>query len=194
MPTRGYLLTASESYSAEPLANSTEWWSYTLRGDVFLPLIVGEQGGVTYFHVNGRWSQIHPLGDSEVIPFYQRYYGGGPSPRHRGFDNDRLSPAEINVLGNKSYTGGTTDALISAEISVPVQDNNEGIRLAAFTDWGNVWGAGDAIAIEDMRTAIGFGVRFPIMIPVALDFAWLLDARTVESTTQIQFTLGQFRY
>jgi outer membrane protein assembly factor BamA len=32
------------------------------------------------------------------------------------------------------------------------------------------------------------------MIPVALDFAWLLDARDGESKSQIQFTLGQFRY
>jgi outer membrane protein insertion porin family len=194
LPTKGYLLTASESYTADPLANSSQWWSYTLRGDHFLPLFEGEQGGVTFFHVNARWSQIFTQGDDLNVPFYQRYYGGGPSPRHRGFENDRLSPTEINVLGNQAYVGGTTDALISGEISVPVQDSNEGIRLAAFTDWGNVWGAGESMSVDDMRTAVGFGIRFPIMIPVALDFAWLLDARDGESQTQIQFTLGQFRY
>ena len=91
-------------------------------------------------------------------------------------------------------TGGTTDALISGELSVPVQDSNEGIRLALFTDIGNVWGAGEDMEWSDLRTAVGFGVRFPIMIPVALDFAWLLDAKDGESSSQIQFTLGQFRY
>ncbi len=194
MPTRGYQVNASETFSADPLSGSSEYWSYTLKGDHFLPLIEGEQGGVTYFHVNARWSQIRTLGDTDAIPFYQRYYGGGPNPRHRGFESDRLSPTEINILGNEAYTGGTTDALVSAEISVPVQDNNEGIRLALFTDWGNVWGAGETMEVSDMRTAIGFGVRFPIMIPVSLDFAWLLNAREGESNSQIQFTLGQFRY
>jgi outer membrane protein insertion porin family len=194
MPTEGFLLSASESFATDPLAQSSEWWSYTLRGDHFLPLVEGEQGGVTYFHLNARFSQIKALGDSETVPFYQRYFGGGPSPRHRGFESDRLSPTEINVFGNEAYTGGTTDALISAEISVPVQDDNQGIRLALFTDWGNVWGAGEPMSLGDLRTAVGFGVRFPIMIPVALDFAWLLDARTGEANSQIQFTLGQFRY
>jgi outer membrane protein insertion porin family len=194
IPTKGYLVTASESYSANPLSGSEEWWSYALRGDSFIPLIEGEQGGITYFHVNARWTQIFPLGDTEVVPFYQRLYGGGASPKHRGFEYDELSPIETNLNGNKAYIGGTSDALISAEISVPVQDSNEGIRLAVFTDWGNVWGADEKIELDDMRTAIGFGVRFPIMIPVALDFAWLLDAKDGESNTQIQFTLGQFRY
>lgn len=194
MPTRGYQVSASETYSADPLAGSSEYWSYTLKGDHFLPLIEGEQGGVTYFHVNARWSQIHTLGDTALIPFYQRYFGGGPSPRHRGFESDQLTPREINVYGNTADVGGTTDALVSAEISVPVQDSNEGIRLAFFTDWGNVWGAGDSISVNDLRTAVGFGIRFPIMIPVSLDFAWLLDAKDGESSSQIQFTLGQFRY
>ena len=194
MPTRGYQVSASETYSADPLAGSSEYWSYTLKGDHFLPLIEGEQGGVTYFHVNARWSQIHTLGDTALIPFYQRYFGGGPSPRHRGFESDQLTPRELNVYGNTADVGGTTDALVSAEISVPVQDSNEGIRLAFFTDWGNVWGAGDSISVNDLRTAVGFGIRFPIMIPVSLDFAWLLDAKDGESSSQIQFTLGQFRY
>jgi outer membrane protein insertion porin family len=193
-PTRGYQANASETYSGDPLSGSSEWWSYTVKGDHFLPLVEGEQGGVTYFHLNARWTQIRTLGDSDAVPFYQRYYGGGPSPRHRGFESDRLSPTEINVFGNRAYSGGTTDALVSAEISVPVQDTNEGIRLALFTDWGNVWGAGENMSVNDMRTAVGFGIRFPIMIPVALDFAWLLDARDGESHSQIQFTLGQFHY
>jgi outer membrane protein assembly factor BamA len=57
-----------------------------------------------------------------------------------------------------------------------------------------VWGAGQEIRIQDMRTAVGFGVRFPIQLPVSLDFAWLFDARNGESSSQIQFTLGQVHF
>jgi len=37
-------------------------------------------------------------------------------------------------------------------------------------------------------------VRFPIQLPVSLDFAWLFDARNGESSSQIQFTLGQVHF
>jgi outer membrane protein assembly factor BamA len=45
-----------------------------------------------------------------------------------------------------------------------------------------------------MRTAAGFGIRFPIQIPVALDFAWLLDPQDGDSQTQIQFTMGTYNF
>ena len=64
---------------------------------------------------------------------------------------------------------------------MPVQDTNEGIRLALFTDWGNVWGAGENMSVNDMRTAVGFGIRFPIMIPVALGWFMLLALLRVGS-------------
>jgi outer membrane protein insertion porin family len=194
IPTKGYLVGATESLTGRVMSASDEFWDYSLRGDHFLPLIEGEQGGVTYLHTSLRWRQIHSLGGDGIVPFYARYFGGGPSPKHRGFDAERLSPTEINRNGELSYVGGTTDALLSAELSVPVQDSNEGIRLALFVDYGNVWGAGETISLDGMRTAIGFGIRFPIQLPVALDFAWLVDARNNESSSQIQFTLGQVHF
>lgn len=193
-PTSGYFVSASESITGKVVPASDDFWTYTLRGDYFQPLIEGEQGGVTFLHFNAKWTQLFPLGDDDVAPFYQRIYDGGPSPRHRGFEFNRLTPTEINRNGAKSYTGGTTNALLSAEFSVPVQDNNDGIRLALFADWGNVWAAEESIKLDDMRTAVGFGVRFPIQIPVSLDFAWLVDRKDGDSATQIQFTMGQFHY
>jgi outer membrane protein insertion porin family len=170
------------------------YWEYSLSGDQFQPIVEGEQGGITYLHTSAHWRQIHGLDGDDYIPFYARYFGGGPSPRHRGFEQDHLSPTEYNRNDQLALVGGTTDALLSEELSFPIQDSNEGIRLAVFTDYGNVWGADQVIRLSDMRTAVGFGIRFPIQLPVSLDFAWLLDARNGESSTQIQFTLGQVHF
>jgi outer membrane protein insertion porin family len=194
IPTTGYLLGANQSLTGLIMPASTMYWEYNLRADQFQPLVEGEQGGITFLHTSARWRQIHGVGGDNYIPFYARYFGGGPSPQHRGFEQDHLSPTEINRNGAVALTGGTTDLLFSEELSFPVQDNNEGIRLALFCDYGNVWGAGQEIRLADMRTAIGFGVRFPIQLPVSLDFAWLFDARNGESSSQIQFTLGQVHF
>jgi len=194
IPTRGYLVKATESFTGGIMPSSTMYWEYSLSGDQFQPIVEGEQGGITYLHTSAHWRQIHGLDGDDYIPFYARYFGGGPSPRHRGFEQDHLSPTEYNRNDQLALVGGTTDALLSEELSFPIQDSNEGIRLAVFTDYGNVWGADQVIRLSDMRTAVGFGIRFPIQLPVSLDFAWLLDARNGESSTQIQFTLGQVHF
>jgi outer membrane protein assembly factor BamA len=129
------------------MPSSTMYWEYSLRGDQFQPIVEGEQGGITFFHTSARWRQIHGVDGDDYIPFYARYFGGGPSPRHRGFEQDHLSPTEINRNGEIALVGGTTDALLSEELSFPVQDSNEGIRLAVFCDYGNVWGADQEIRL-----------------------------------------------
>ena len=194
IPTTGYLLAATETVNGEPLGGTDSTWEYSLKGDHFLPLFEGDEGGVTYWHTSVRWRQLRPLGDTQVVPFYQRYFGGGPSPRHRGFEQFKLTPKELNRNGLVSDLGGTTDAILSGEFSVPVQGVNEGLRLAAFFDYGNVWGAGEELDLSSLRTAVGVGIRFPIALPVSLDFAFLLDAKPGESAAQVQFTLGQVRF
>jgi outer membrane protein insertion porin family len=192
-PTSGFALSAGESITGQPFSATNRYWDYSLRGDGFLPLFAGEQGGVTYFHLAAHWLQRRPFGDDTVVPFYQRFRGGGPSG-HRGFAAGDLGPRELNANGALAWAGGTTDALASGEFSVPVQDDNRGIHLVVFCDTGNVWGAEQPIRGGDLRTAVGFGIRFPAQFPIALDFAWLLDAQLGEAPSQIQFTLAQFQF
>lgn len=195
LPTRGYRLEASELFTGKPAAASFEYWEYALEGHGFVPLFEGEQGGTTFFHLGATWRQLRTFNaESDYIPFFSRYYGGGPAPAHRGFAYAELTPHEYNRDGRWARVGGTTDTLITAEIQIPIQDANDGLRFVTFLDHGNVWGAGERISWGSLRTAAGFGIRFPIQIPVALDFAWLLDAADDESQTQIQFTLGMYNF
>lgn len=194
IPTRGYRLESNENFTGKPATASFSYWEYVLEGHGFVPLFEGEQGGTTFFHVSSNFRQIHNFGDEDYIPFFSRYFGGGPAPSHRGFGYSELTPREINRNGRVARVGGTTDALMTGELVVPIQDANDGLRLVAFVDHGNVWGADETLSWGSLRTAAGFGIRFPAQIPVALDFAWLLDARDDESKTQIQFTLGMYNF
>ncbi len=193
-PTSGYQVSASEGLYGYLLKSSANISEYSLKGDEFIPLRTAEDGGVTYFHATARYRQEDPIGDTAEVPFYQRYFDGGAAPHHRGFEQNYLSPHAYNAYGELTRTGGTRNALGTFEISVPVQGTAEGVRGVLFTDIGNVWAQNDQIRYQDLRTAIGFGVRFPPQIPIALDFAYLLDRRSGESATQVQFGLGTYRF
>jgi len=194
LPTRGYRLSFTEGITGEPLSSTTEYFEWSAKGDAFIPFHTFDLGGTIYLHLSERWQQSHPIGDTRRVPFYERYYGGGPGPRHRGFGPGRLSPQATNRNGFDARVGGTTDSVATAELSIPLQGENDKIRLVLFGDYGDVYAEGETIDPLAMRTAVGFGIRFPVQIPIALDFAWLLDAKTGESDNQIHFNLGFFSF
>ena len=194
LPTQGYVLKLNQIGYGVLLPGSEQYLEYTGSADTYTPLYEGDDGGVLYFRLMGRYKQLEPYGSDASVPFFARYRGGGSSPRHRGFSDYELSPTEINQNGRKAYTGGTKDALVTAEASFPVMGTNDGIRIVTFCDYGNVWASDEPVRLEDMRTAIGFGVRFPIQLPVSLDFAWLVDRKPGDAASQVHFGLGFSRF
>lgn len=194
LPTSGLLLSASDTVQGAVLAATDPINEYVLKGDGFLPLLEAEDGGVTFVHLGARWRHSIPIGDNDEVPFYQRYLGGGPAPRHRGFGFNELTPRSINKNGYEARDGGDRDLIATLELSYPLQGYNDGVRAVLFTDAGNVWGVDESVSADDVRYAWGFGVRFPMQFPISLDFAWLVDARDGESSSQVHFGLGQVRF
>jgi outer membrane protein assembly complex protein YaeT len=194
LPTSGILLSATDSVRGSGLPATDQLNEYMLKGDGFLPLLEAEDGGVTFVHLGTRWRQLIPIGGSDSIPFYERYLGGGPAPRHRGFGFNELTPRSVNHDGLISSDGGDRDLLATVELSYPVQGYNEGVRAVVFADAGNVWAENAKTSIGDLRYAWGFGVRFPMQFPISLDFAWLVKPEDGESSSQVHFGLGQVRF
>jgi len=194
LPTRGYRLAFTQGLTGEPLSSTADYFEWSAKGDAFIPFHTFDLGGTIYLHLSERWQQLHAIGDTDRVPFYERYYGGGPAPRHRGFASGRLSPVAINRNSIESRVGGSTDSVASAELSIPLQGENDKIRLVLFADYGDVYAEGESVEPLNMRTAAGFGIRFPVQIPIALDFAWLIDAQSGEADNQIHFNLGFFSF
>jgi outer membrane protein insertion porin family len=194
LPTSGYLFRLNETLYGTPLPGSSQYAEVSASADTYSPLYELEDGGVTFLRLSGRCKAVDALADTSTVPFYARIRGGGQSPRHRGFDDYELGPKQVNNRGQEANVGGTKDLLLTAEMSFPVMGSNEGIRLVGFTDYGNVWGDNENPKFSDMRTAVGFGIRFPIQLPVSLDFAWLVDRQPGESASQIHFGLGISRF
>lgn len=190
LPTRGYRIAGDIEMNGGILSATDEYWNYGFNGDLFLPLSRFALGGTMYLHLSERWRQAFPMGDTTEVPFYDRYYGGGPAPRHRGFESGELSPRSINRNGFEARDGGAIDTVATVEVVIPVQGEDDKIKIVLFADYGNVFRDSSELELSELRTAVGFGVRFPIALPVALDFAWLLDAEDGEDGNQIHFSLG----
>ncbi len=194
MPTSGYLLRSNQTMNGNLLPATRPWAEYIVKGDGYIPLHETDDGGVTFIRTSGRMKFLQPLDGEELAPFFARYRGGGDSPNHRGFNYGKLTPRVVNRDGIEVPQGGMRDLLFTAEASFPVMGINEGIRVVTFVDHGAVYGPQDPITIGSMRTAAGFGLRFPIALPISLDFAWLLDAQAGEDTAIIHFGLGQTQF
>ena len=167
-----------------------------------------------------------PIGDNKEVPFYARYRGGGPAPRHRGYDSQEQGPLRPNVLGVNSEAGGTREVISTLQLSVPLQGTNRGLRAVAFADFGHIWDdykAEDDLSrlqaikdqakkdspwhppsmpmmalfrdagspsLSDFSLAVGTGIRFPAFLPVALDFAYVIDPKPNQSSTVFHFSIS----
>jgi outer membrane protein insertion porin family len=194
LPTRGVFAALGQEFTGQPLSASETFFEWNARVEGYIPFFESEDGGVTFLRTAARWRQIVPFGGSDEIPFYERITGGGPGPRHRGFENNELGPKEINANGLEADVGGDRDLVMTAEWWVPLQGTNDGLRGILFTDVGNVWGTDEQIGWKDLRVAAGAGIRLPIALPIALDVAWLLDRQEGESPVQVHFGIGLTRF
>ncbi|MFM2090541.1 MAG: hypothetical protein RLZZ127_1030 [Planctomycetota bacterium] len=194
LPTRGIFAALGQEFTGEPLSASETFFEWNARVEGYLPFFESEDGGVTFLRTSARWRQLVPFGGSDDIPFYERITGGGPGPRHRGFENNELGPKAINRNGLESDVGGDRDLVLTAEWWVPLQGTNEGLRGVLFADCGNVWGVDEKVGWKDYRTAVGAGIRLPVNLPIALDVAWLTDRRDGESPIQVHFGIGLSRF
>ena len=189
-PTSGWKIESRQSISGGPLSSTDEFYEIAFNFDIFFPMATSELGGVTTLHIGQENRWLESLDDDNIVPFYRRYRGGGPAPRHRGYEAGRLGPRELNINGEPTRPGGNTYWMTTAELIHPLQGVNQGIHGILFYDLGYVWADDEDNSLGELRSAAGFGIRFPMQFPIALDFAWRLDDKDNEDDTQFHFSIG----
>jgi outer membrane protein assembly complex protein YaeT len=120
------------------------------------------------------------------VPPDQRFYGGGPTSV-RGYPRNELGPSvyvtdRITIKGSDttfvnvraSPTGGNTIFVANAELRFATPLFPDRMRVALFTDVGQVWERGDSLSpVHGVRVTPGIGLRFVTPLgPVRLDAAY----------------------
>jgi outer membrane protein insertion porin family len=138
--------------------------------------------------VNAEIGLGQSVGD-RPYPLFKNFFGGGLGSV-RGFEQGSLGPRDpvtgVNV-------GGTKKLNINTELLVPFPGagNDRTLRLYGFFDIGNVYGAGDSINFDDMRSSYGVGVSWISPVgPLRLAFARPVKTFDGDRIQTLQFQIG----
>ena len=166
----------------------------------------GVGGDVNYYKVEGRTAQffptfdafeqsfsvvaragsITPFGQSDSVPFYDRFYLGGPESL-RGFDHRDVGPRDDD--DEDESVGGNTYALVSLEYGFRIA---EPLGLVVFYDWGFVNEDDFDFSMSEYADNWGVGARIMLMgSPLKLDLGIpITDPSDQASGTQFNFSFG----
>ncbi len=116
------------------------------------------------FATRMKFGTIQSYDDSKFVPVEERFFSGGTSSV-RGWGRSELGPRTENgrPIGGKRLVEG------SVEFRYPIWELLSGV---VFSDFGNVWVDSFEYKFDDLRYAIGFGLRVATPIgPIRLDIA-----------------------
>lgn len=151
-------------------------WFYTLER---LPWLT--------FMVNGEIGYADGY-RGKALPFFKNFYAGGVGSV-RGFETATLGPRDTNgdVLGGDRRIVGNFEMLF------PMPGYKEkNVRLALFTDVGNVWGPGDKIKGDDLRVGAGLAISWDSPVgPLRFSFGAPIIKKDGDKIERFQFQLGK---
>jgi outer membrane protein insertion porin family len=140
--------------------------------------VIDEQGGTTTQTV-------------EDLPVSERFFAGGDTTV-RGFALDALGTPE--TLDKAGFPiGGNATVILNAEVRAPVRG---GISAVGFFDSGNVFAHASDIALTELRSAVGFGIRYKSPVgPIRVDLGFKVHREEIagrrEGLTALHISLGQ---
>jgi outer membrane protein insertion porin family len=138
---------------------------------------------LTYM-ARGRIGYIHG-NDGHVVPLYERYRLGGIYTV-RGFKAWSIGPK----APNGEVIGGDKELIFNLEMIFPLVPEVK-IKGVVFFDAGNSWDVAQPIALDDMRTSVGFGFRWISPVgPLRIEWGYNLSPKPGESQSSWDFTIG----
>ena len=133
-----------------------------------------------------RAGSITPFGQSNEVPFYDRFYLGGPDTL-RGFDYREVGPRDPD--DENESVGGNTYTMVSFEYGFRIA---EPLGLVVFYDWGYVNESDFDFSMSDYADNWGVGARIMLMgSPLKLDLGIPITSPDgVGGGTQFNFSFG----
>lgn len=158
-PTRGMLLTGEVAYTPSSQLSDIQFWSAQGRFSYFFSF----PGGLV-FATSFQGGVIGPFGDTNEIPIALREFAGGTNTV-RGYKFESIGPKV-----NGEPTGGQVFLALQSELRIPIVGDLQG---AVFCDQGGVWFDRIRVTLDDLRYAVGVGLRFVTPAgALAADLGW----------------------
>jgi outer membrane protein insertion porin family len=144
-----------------------------------------QQSGLAF---GARAGAVHSLGNSGpdeayTLPIDERFFNGG-SNTVRSFGERKLGPLDNH--GNP--LGGEFETVFNVEYTFPIYGELQG---ALFADAGNLLPTSEDLGLNEMRYALGIGLRYKLPIgPIRLDYGFNPDPQPREDSGAFHFSFG----
>ena len=181
--TAGNRIEINTAFAGGPLGGSkiNNYYSLEVRGSQFFPVFETQTQVLALI---GRGGVIQNFGDSPDVPYYSKFYLGGPTTL-RGYEFRDVSPRDTfnEPIGGKTY------GFFSAEYSLDIVSP---IRAAVFYDAGFVNRDAYDFNPRDYADNFGFGLRlFVAGAPLSLDFGIPIKGpKDAKKGNQFNFSFG----
>ena len=167
---RGYQVALHAEQAGRLMPGTFNYYAVSADGRHYLPI-----GRTLTVATRLQFGNIRPSGEpnrqgslEENIPFSKRYFLGGATSI-RGWGRYEVSPLSDS---GQPY-GGDSMLAASAELRAALRGKLGGVF---FLDAGNVWAESWGIKLNDLRYAIGPGLRYGTPIgPIRFDFGYQLN-------------------
>jgi outer membrane protein insertion porin family len=201
---RGFVFNNTVDVATAALGSEIELIRSTFRAGYYLPFgpknltpgVVEDKRGTAlqrWFQQSGiafgaRLGIVHSINGSgpdeaTTLPIDERFFNGGGTTV-RSFGERDLGPHDRkgNPLGGEFFT------VFNAEYTFPILGELQG---AVFADAGNLLPTSEEPGVDDMRYALGAGLRYKLPIgPIRLDYGWNPDRRSDEDFGAFHFSFG----
>jgi outer membrane protein insertion porin family len=179
VPTAGRYTRVNVDYS--PFGDA-RYVRVNLQGQQYIPITRAFNFGVNAEIGYGSGFGGHPY------PIFKNFYGGGLGTV-RGFEQGSLGP--VDVTG--AYIGGNRRFNINNELYLPVPgaNNDRTLRIFVYVDAGNVWGEGQSITFDSIRSSAGLGVSWVSPVgPLKLSYGTPIHKKPEDRIQRLQFQIG----
>lgn len=188
-PSRGLVVDNTLDFASTGIGSQIDFVRSTARFTYFQPIgrepKPGQTDHRTLLAFGARAGVIHTLSGSNGvadIPIDERFFNGG-NTTVRSFTERDLGPHDgDNPIGGQFFT------VFNVEYTFPIYGELQG---AAFVDAGNLLPSSERPSLDDMRYAIGLGLRYKLPIgPIRLDYGYNPDRRAGEDIGAFDFSFG----
>ncbi len=122
------------------------------------------------------------------FPVFKDFYGGGLGTV-RAFEQGSLGV--VDPTG--AYIGGPKRFNLNTNLYFPVPGtgNDKSLRIFAFFDAGNVWGEGENITVDSLRTSTGVGLSWISPVgPLQISYGKPIHVLPNDRIQRFQFQIG----
>jgi len=185
---RGYQVAFHAESAGRFLPGTYNYYGLAIDGRHYLPI-----SDTIVFASRVQLGNIRPVGlDQFNVPLSKKYFLGGASTI-RGWGRYEVSPLSEKGLP----LGGDSMMAFSEELRAMVRGK---LGLVFFLDGGNVWADSWSIALNDLRYAVGPGLRYQTPVgPLRFDFGYqlnpipglLVNGQPESRHWRLHFSIGQ---